>query len=94
MRDPCGTPHRMHFVSDVIFQKNQQAVKSLFVSVCENITILLFDLLQMTYFYHKITKTSEALLSRMNESLSRMNACLCDFVMVFRQWAGSVAKTD
>ena len=63
-------------------------MKSLFVSVCENITILLFDLLQMTYFYHKITKTSEALLSRMNESLSGMNACLCDFVMVFRQWAG------
>ena len=53
-------------------------MKSLFVSVCENITILLFDLLQMTYFYHKITKTSEALLSRMNESLSRMNACLCE----------------
>ena len=52
------------------------------MSVCENITILLFDLLQITYFYHKITKTSEALLSRMNESLSRMNACLCDFVMV------------
>ena len=59
-------------------------------SVCKNITILLFALLQITYIYHKITKTSEALLSKP----PRMNACLCYFIMVLRQWAGRVAKTD
>ena len=77
-----------------VFQESQKAALSFFLSVCGNIAIMQFALLQTTYSHHTATKTSEAVSSKPQTLLNcllfhGMNACLSDLVMVLRHWAGA-----